>query len=162
MKRLALASAVAVLALGMVNANGLFADQGSVISYPLQLMQGQRTFSAVAGKTTYVEIAQTRLDLTPSSGSHLDTGYAYDRFAVASESVPQGWGVALMDAKVVTLQDPFGSYLDAGGKPSPKAVHAADNTFAVNVPAGTYRLQVVVRNNNTQATDTVALSVTVQ
>lgn len=74
--------------------------------------------------------------------------------------------MALVDTKVVTLQDPFGSYLDAGGKPSPKAVHAADNTFAVNVPAGTpagtYRLQVVVRNNNTQATDTVALSVTVQ
>lgn len=89
MKRIALASAVAVLALGMVNANGLFADRGSVISYPIQLMPGQRSFSAVAGKTTYVEIAQTGIDLTPSSGSHLNSGYAYSRFAVASESVPK-------------------------------------------------------------------------
>ena len=177
MKLSAIAATLTVLALGIVSANGLFASRGEVISYPIQLMKGERSFTALAGKTTYVEIAQTGLDLTSSGGHGVDSGYTYSRFAVASQQVPQGWGVALMQSQVITLKDPFGVLLDAQGKAikdgsgvaltgGNKAVHAADNVYAINVPAGTpagvYRLQVTVRNNNSQAAEVLPLTVTVQ
>lgn len=151
MKRsILLAFLATILTLGLAGAQGLVAPVGSVLTSPIQLSEGENGFTAKAGQVTYVEMVQSKLDVTPPEGESAVASDASDRFTIADQNVPQGWGVAIAHAQVTE---------DADGNAVASNIYAV--TVPVGTPAGTYTLEVSVRNLETHTVTTFPLEVTV-
>lgn len=154
MKRTLLITAVAaVLSLGIANAAGDYVDA------PIVLKSTDAAVQVKAGKTTYVQMTQDpaawRIDPTASNFEVFvdDDGYAptptkalNDWFWVLDEGTPANWAIFVPKSESTlkgNVQNVYGFRVPAG------------------TPAGTYNLQIKVRDNLNGSIYTFPLAVTV-
>lgn len=154
MKRpILIASVAAVLALGLANA------AGNLQSDPIILQAGQSSVQAKAGATTYVQMTQDptawSIDATASNFKvFVDSdGYAPsptkalgDMFWVLPDGTPSDWAVFVADSESTlkgNVQNIYGFRIPVG------------------TAAGTYSLQLKVRDNLNGNVSTIPLTVNI-